>query len=191
MKLYRLENNRLIESPSKIVIGSSAILNPTESQLRLLGYKELIELTPPEIEWYEKLVCNYTEDGNSIFENWNIEANDNLVSEYIKLLATERDRALENDFMWAGKVVKLDESNQKDYSALYTLLSNNRGMIPFVDANFKNHTSHFFADYDELNNFAISILTFVNGCLTIYRDEYYKIKDMTNDEIYQYILKNE
>lgn len=187
IKLYKLENGVLVDAPN--VLGN--ILNPSEQQLRDVGYKELITTILPEIKWYEKLVCTYTEDDVNIFENWNIEANDNLVSKYIEQLMTERDRALENDFMWAGKVVKLDESNQKDYAALYTLLSNNRGMIPFVDANFKNHTSHFFADYDELNNFAISTLTFVNSCLTIYRDEYYKIKDMTNDEIYQYILGNE
>ena len=185
-KLYKLENGVLVDAPN--TLGS--ILNPSEQQLRDAGYKGLVNIEQPTTYWYEKLVCTYTEDDVNIFENWSVEANDNLASEYIKLLAIERDRALENDFFWAGKIVKLDESNQKDYSALYTLLSNNRGIIPFVDANFKNHTSHFFADYDELNNFAISTLTFVNSCLTIYRDEYYKIKDMTNDEIYNYISGN-
>ena len=160
----------------------------TASQYLQAGFKLLIKATIiPPLKWFQKAEITYTETDKEIKELYLVVAADGLLSTYTSMISAERDLALENDFKWADKDVKLDESNQKDYTALYALLSNNQAMIPFVDANFKNHTSHFFADFKELNGFAIATLSFVNGVLGKYRDEYYLVKDMTNDQIYEHI----
>lgn len=191
MKLYKLENNILIESPNTIIMDGNGILNPSDNQLKSIGYKELKYNTQIVSEWYENFEEVYTEDNNYIYINYNIIPNSNLLTEYPERLALERDRALENDFFWSGKCVKLSESNQRDYGIMYALLSNNKSIIPTFPCNFKNKTEHFFADFDELNNFGIAVTMFVNEQLGIYREEIFKIKDMNNDEIYEYLkLKN-
>ena len=160
----------------------------TDAQYLQAGFKLLVKaLIIPPLKWFQKAILTYSETEIEIIEAFAVVAADGLANNYIQIIATERDRALENDFLWAGNVVKLDESNQKDYTALYALLSNNQAMIPFVDANFKDHASYFFADYEELNNFAIAILTFVNSVLGAYRDEAYLIQSMTNDQLYEHI----
>lgn len=187
MKLYKLENNTLIESPSSIIIDGNGVLNPSDEQLKSIGFKELKYDEIHLLEWYETIEEVYTEDNEYIYINYNIIPNPNLLTEYSEHLALERDRALENDFYWMGKCVKLSESNQRDYGIMYALLSNNKSIIPTFPCNFKNKTEHFFADFDELNNFGIAVTTFVNEQLTIYREETFKIKDMDNDEIYEYL----
>ena len=160
----------------------------TAEQYLQAGFKLLIKATIiPPLKWFQQATITHIEAETEIKELYVVIAADGLAYNYISMLALERDRALENDFFWSGKAVKLDESNQKDYTALYALLSNNQAMIPFVDANFKNHVSHFFADYKELNDFAIATLSFVNDTLGVYRDEVYLIKSMSNEQIYEYI----
>lgn len=130
------------------------------------------------------------EDSDCIYIDYNIIPKSNLLTEYSEHLALERDRVLENDFFWMGKCVKLSESNQRDYGIMYALLSNNKSIIPTFPCNFKNKTEHFFADFDELNNFGIAVTMFVNEQLGIYREEIFKIKDMSNTEIYEYLKLN-
>ena len=184
----KLVNGSLVYATNLIQDGNDTVMNPTIEKLMELGYKLVVYATIiPPLKWFQKAILTYGETETEIIEAFAVVASDGLADIYINKLAIERDRALENDFSWAGNVVKLDESNQKDYTALYALLSNNQAMIPFVDANFKDHASYFFADYEELNNFAIAILTFVNSVLGAYRDEAYLIQSMTNDQLYEHI----
>jgi len=191
MEYVKLVNGQL-ERPQNntLSIGGCDCMQETFSASQYLqaGFKLLVKATiVPPLEWFQKAQITYQETETEIKELYIVVAVDGLADIYINKLAIERDRALENDFSWAGNVVKLDESNQKDYTALYTLLSNNKEMTPFVDANFKNHTSYFFADYAELNSFAIAILSFVNTTLATYRDEAYLVRSLTNDQIYEHI----
>lgn len=190
MKLYKLENNILIESPNTITIDGNGILNPTNDQLKSIGFKELKYDEIKILEWYETIEEIYSEDSDCIYIDYNIIPKSNLLTEYSDQLVLERDRTLENDFFWMGKCVKLSESNQRDYGIMYALLSNNKSIIPTFPCNFKNKTEHFFADFDELNNFGIAVTMFVNEQLGIYREEIFKIKDMSNTEIYEYLKLN-
>lgn len=190
MKLYKLENNTLIESPTSIIIDGNGVLNPSDNQLKSIGYKELKYNEIKILEWYETIEEIYTEDSDYIYIDYNIIPNSNLLTEYPEHLALERDRVLENDFFWMGKCVKLSESNQRDYGIMYALLSNNKSIIPTFPCNFKNKTEHFFADFDELNNFGIAVTMFVNEQLGIYREEIFKINNMSNTEIYEYLKLN-
>lgn len=190
MKLYKLENNTLIESPSSIIIDGNGVLNPSDEQLKSIGFKELKYDEIKISEWYETIEEVYIEDSDCIYIDYNIIPKSNLLTEYSEHLALERDRVLENDFFWMGKCVKLSESNQRDYGIMYALLSNNKSIIPTFPCNFKNKTEHFFADFDELNNFGIAVTMFVNEQLGIYREEIFKIKDMSNTEIYEYLKLN-
>lgn len=190
MGLYRLENNTLIGSPDTIIINGNGILNPTDEQLRLTGYKELKYQDQIDIEWYETINEVYSEDNDYIYINYNVVPKSNLLSLYTERLTTEMNFRLENEFFWSGKCVKLSESNQKDYSGMYTLLSNNKTLIPTFQCNFKNSTPHFFADFDELNDFGVATITFVNNLLIPFRAETYKINNMSNTEIYEYLKLN-
>lgn len=190
MKLYKLENNTLIESPDTLIVGGNGILNPTEEQLKSIGYKQLIDEDKPVIQWYEDIEESYSEDVDYIYINYEITPKPNLSLIYTEKLTDEMNYRLENDFFWAGKCVKLSESNQNDYGNMYTLLSNNRNFIPAFQCNFKNNTPHFFKDFDELNDFGISTISFVNNQLIPFRAEIHKIKEYSNSELYDYLKLN-
>ncbi len=187
MKLYKLENNILVESPVTVIIDGNGVLNPSEEQLKSIGYKELISSEITVTEWYEEIKTTYTEDIVIIYEHHSIEARPNLLELYSIVLSNERDNILECELSWAGKVVKLTPENQNDYGNLYAMLSNNKEIIPTFPVNFKNNTPHTSADFDELNDFAVQITVFVNDQLKIYRDSLLAVEGMNNDEIYQYL----
>ena len=189
MKLYKLDNNTLIESPDTLIINGNGILNPSEEQLKLAGYKELEYSEYPILEWFENSEESYSENSDTIYVNYVIMPKQNLLEDYMTIIITEMNRKLENDFYWADKCVKLSESNQRDYIGMYTLLSNNKDFIPTFPCTFKNNTLHYFADFDELNDFGLATTTFVNNILLVLREETYKIKNYSNDEMYEY-LKN-
>lgn len=189
MKLYRLENNNLEESPDTLMIDGNGILNPTGEQLKSVGYKTLEHGEYPILEWYETTEETYSEDIDTIYVDYVVIPKQNLQSEYMTIITDELNRKLENDFFWDNKCVKLSESNQNDYGNMYILLSNNREYIPSFQCNFKDNNPHFFADFDELNDFAISLTMFVNNKLIPFREETHKIKNYDNVQMYNY-LKN-
>jgi hypothetical protein len=172
MKLYKLEDNRLISPPNFYSwVDENGILN-TESpvsteRLKIIGYKYLTTAPHGGCKWYEVEVCNYTEDETHIFENWSVEAQSNLQQSYIERLATELERALFNDFQWAGKVVKLSESNQKDYLAAYTLATLQPTLyIPF-NYTFKDNAKYVMSTIEEITDFTNQSAFFVSVTLVL------------------------
>lgn len=68
----KIENEKLIYAPYRIVLGGMQIFNPTEDQLTQAGYKPVTE-TPmpeepaPEGQHYE---ASYTDSGDTITQSW-------------------------------------------------------------------------------------------------------------------------
>jgi len=181
--LYKLENNRLIESPSNIVIGNGAILNPSEQQLRSAGYKDLIELTPPEIEWYEKLVCNYTEDDNSIFENWSVHPLEGLKELYKTKSNAKCDYTIAYGFVYIDDLgvhhrVRATETDQWNYF-------NSKEPFPCEIKLFEDDY-YVFQTQTELDRFRIELENHILTALkTVCWQEKKAIYGLDNQEIYE------
>lgn len=100
-------------------------------------------------------------------------------------LAIERDRRLENDFTWGGHVVKLSESNQKDYLAAFTMLNVVPSLIPSTPYTFKSHSvQYYMSDLDEVLQFTLHAFGFVNATMSEYRNELIRIEFLTDEELY-------
>lgn len=185
--MYKLENNTLVSCPNEVIFEGDAILNPSDDVQIALGYKHLTTSIQPSINWFEKMVCNYTENETHIFENWSVEAQTNLQYQYIERLSVELERALFNDFSWGGNVVKLNESNQKDYLAAYTLASMQPTIyIPF-QYTFKDNAKYVMPTIDEIIDFTNQSTMFVATKLEKFRTERDKALSMTNEELYDYL----
>ena len=100
-------------------------------------------------------------------------------------LAIERDRRLENDFSWGGHVVKLSESNQKDYLAAFTMLNAVPSLIPSTPYIFKSHSvQYYMSDLTEVLQFTLHAFGFVNATMSEYRNELIRIEFLTDEELY-------
>ena len=72
MTYAKIENEKLIYAPYRIVLSGMQIFNPTEDQLTQAGYKPVTE-TPmpeepaPEGQHYE---ASYTDSGDMITQSW-------------------------------------------------------------------------------------------------------------------------
>lgn len=185
--MYKLENNILISCPKEVIFEGNAVLNPSEGVQVALGYKHLIDAPIPSVEWYEEEVCNYTQNDTHIFENWSVKPKNNLKDLYEQVLLTELNRALENDFLWAGHVVKMSESNQKDYLASFSVATYLPEKFIPLEYTFKDNVKYVMQTLDELVYFTNKGLQFVSYHLEIFRAEKDVIKNMTNEQIYAHL----
>lgn len=190
MELYKLKEGALIsQSTDKDLEIDGVLYSPVpESILRANGWKDLIKATiEPPLEWYEQLVYGYLENENAIVESYTIEANSNIRSIYSDMILNELNRALENDFTWGGHVVKLTESNQKDYLAGFTLANANPAMYIPMQYTFKDNVKHIMATLEESTNFTTQAFYFVSVTLETYRTERDKVALMSDSELYDYV----
>lgn len=78
MTYGKIENEKLIYAPYRIVLGGMQIFNPTTDHLTQAGYKPVTE-TPmpedpaPEGQHYEK---TYTDAGDTITQGWTLVENE-------------------------------------------------------------------------------------------------------------------
>lgn len=66
----KLIEGQLIFAPHKIQVENNIIHNPTEEQLKLQGWKQLIITMPPEIKKEECLEKTYMDIGEYILQDW-------------------------------------------------------------------------------------------------------------------------
>lgn len=80
MTYGKIENEKLIYAPYRIVLGGMQIFNPTEEQLIQAGYKPITE-TPmpeepaPEGQHYE---ASYADSGDTITQSWVLVENEEV-----------------------------------------------------------------------------------------------------------------
>lgn len=72
MTYAKIENEKLIYAPHRIVLGGMQIFNPTTDQLSQAGYKPIAETAMPEDpapegQHYE---AQYTDSGDTITQSW-------------------------------------------------------------------------------------------------------------------------
>lgn len=71
MTYGKIENEKLIYAPHRIVLGGMQIFNPTEDQLTQAGYKPITETSmpddAPEGKHYEP---TYSDTGDTITQGW-------------------------------------------------------------------------------------------------------------------------
>ena len=66
----KLIEGQLIFAPQEIFIEDSIVHNPTEEQLKIQGWKQLIVTIPPEINKEECLEETYIDIGEYILQDW-------------------------------------------------------------------------------------------------------------------------
>ena len=97
MNYGKIENEKLIYAPHRIVLGDMQIFNPTPDQLTQAGYKPITE-TPmpeepaPEGQHYE---ASYADSGDTITQVWTLV--DDEKTEPTGKTLDERLTALEQD----------------------------------------------------------------------------------------------
>lgn len=188
MDLYKLIDGALVSAPESIEIDGCWHTPATEQDLKSEGYKPLKTAERPPTEWYEKHVISYTESEEAINEVVTIAPSDSIRGQYSNDILNELNRALENDFIWSGHVVKLSKENQGDYDACEARLNKNPELIPLVHYTFKDKTiKYFMADLAEVTDFSKASFLFVCECLTKYRDEELKVSLMSDSELYDYV----
>lgn len=79
MTYGKIENEKLIYAPHRIVLSGMQIFNPTEDQLTQAGYKPVTE-TPmpddaPDGQHYE---AQYTDSGDTITQGWMLVENEEV-----------------------------------------------------------------------------------------------------------------
>lgn len=79
MTYGKIENEKLIYAPHRIVLSGMQIFNPTEDQLTQAGYKPVTE-TPmpddaPDGQHYE---AQYTDSGDTITQGWTLVENEEV-----------------------------------------------------------------------------------------------------------------
>lgn len=79
MTYGKIENEKLIYAPYRIVLGGMQIFNPTEDQLTQAGYKPVTK-TPmpddaPEGKHYEP---TYSDTGDTITQGWTLVENEEV-----------------------------------------------------------------------------------------------------------------
>ena len=72
MKLYKLENGKLIKYNGGFIVDKNRVFtNPTVEKLRETGYKELVEDVKPEYdETTHYLIRDFEEQDNCIVVHW-------------------------------------------------------------------------------------------------------------------------
>lgn len=81
MKLYKLENQKLIPCGNKLLTSYGIINNPSELQQKNEGYKELVTNMPELTEIQRAVFVNYVEDDDKIIANY---ISENLTDEEIE-----------------------------------------------------------------------------------------------------------
>lgn len=72
--LAKLIDGRITYAPEQIKIGDSVVFNPTDEQLKQLGYKELEFSEEPKIEVKTQIsVPRWEEQEDKIVQKWDIE----------------------------------------------------------------------------------------------------------------------
>lgn len=73
IKMYKLEDGKLVESPNVIRANGKVYTNPSEKILRQFGYKPLVvEPEPENLQDNQYLVEKYTETEDAIVLSWEI-----------------------------------------------------------------------------------------------------------------------
>lgn len=70
----KLTEGQLIFAPQKIFIENNIIYNPTEEQLKIQGWKQLIVTIPPQFKKEEYLEETYIDIGEYILQDWIIKS---------------------------------------------------------------------------------------------------------------------
>ena len=72
MTYGKIENERLIYAPHRIVLGDMQIFNPTPDQLTQAGYKPVTETPMPEDPAQEgqHYEASYADSGDTITQSW-------------------------------------------------------------------------------------------------------------------------
>jgi len=192
MELYKLQEGKLIQAPTNLEwVDDEGVLHcetpVQEATLLAHGWKPKKSTEKPTIKWYEQLKTVYTENETTIFESFEVEPISSLRQTYLDSLLVELNRSLENDFMWAGHVVKLSESNQKDYLAGFTLATANPAMYIPMQYTFKDNYKHLMATIEELTEFTNMAFYFVSVTLEAYRVERDNANSKTDLELYNYV----
>lgn len=192
MELYKILEGRLMQAPENIEWVENYITHcetpATESTLLSLGWKPLIkaEIIQP-LEWYKKAVLSYNETESNIVESYVVVASDTLRGDYLNMILVELNRALENDFTWGGHIVKMTESNQKDYLASAFVATRRPEMYIPMEYTFKDNVKHLMETLEELENFTNLGLQFVSSCLETYRSEKDNVASMSDSQLYDYV----
>lgn len=192
MELYKLLEGRLIKAPINLewVDGEGVFHCETparEATLLAQGWKQKQTSEALMIEWYEQLKTVYTENETTIFESFEVEPLTSLRQTYLENILVELNRALENDFTWGGHVVKMTESNQKDYLASAFVATRRPEVFIPMEYTFKDNVKHLMETLEELENFTNLGLQFVSSCLETYRSEKDNVASMSDSQLYDYV----
>lgn len=192
-ELYKLEENKLVIAPTRIVINGNAITHPTDAMLISVGYKYLIIGDKINCNWYERVNIIYSEDSKYIYKNFEPIIHPNIKSLYVNNCLVELNRALENDFTWPlidGHVVKLSQENQSDYVACENRLLNNPELLPYINYTFKDKSiKYYMSNIDEVKDFGKNAFLFVANQLSLYREKVLFCESLTNEDLYNFIKK--
>ena len=186
-QLYKIINGELTIAPESLIINEQLHSPVNETTLMNQKWKPLKKTEYPTLKWYEKLRTKYEETENNIVESYEVEPLSNLRDVYSDIIITELNRSLENDFIWGGHVVKMSESNQKDYLASFCVATRRPDMLIPMEYTFKNNIKYMMQTLDELESFTNLGLQFVSRCLDNYRSEKDNIDSMTDDQLYNYV----
>lgn len=136
-------------------------------------------------DFYEKL-----NDGKYLANKDGIYINPSYTEQYdlirknlIQKALDELNYSLENEFSWADKIVKLSESNQKDYAAAFGLACVCPNETIPMTYTFKNNIKHQMTTLDEIKQFTLMAFAFVSAKLEVYRTRVDEINNMTNQEL--------
>lgn len=192
MELYKLQDDKIIKAPTNLEwVDSEGVLRcetpSQEATLLSQGWKQKQTSEAPIIEWYEQLKAIYTENETTIFESFEVEPLTSLRQIYLDNILNELNRSLENDFVWADKVVKMTESNQKDYLASAFVATRRPEVYIPMEYTFKDNVKHLMETLEELENFTNLGLQFVSSCLETYRSEKDNVASMSDSQLYDYV----
>lgn len=185
--LFKIQDNELVSQPLTLQVGDQ-LFNPVNTEVLLAnGWKPLILEPTPEIKWFESTAPKYVEKEDAIIEIRYAVPIEGIRTLYSNVLLSELNRALENDFIWGGCVVKLSESNQKDYLASFSVATYTPEMFIPMEYTFKDNVKYMMNTLDEIVQFTNKALQFVSKHLEIYRTEIDHIKPMNDSQLYDYL----
>ena len=67
-----IKNNVCRQAPKMLIIDGTEVWFPTDEQYRQHGYKRAVYTTPPEIGQGYHLECNWTIEGDTAVQQWEI-----------------------------------------------------------------------------------------------------------------------
>lgn len=85
----KLINGQLEFAPDRVLIDNMQIFNPTGAQYASLGYKLLVYSTPLEPREGYHLVYTWTEETDTIVQNWDYEENELNSDELLNIILGE------------------------------------------------------------------------------------------------------